>query len=299
MGLRKLLRAKLRAAAPQKKAQASPVGLQVLFPTPLGLEATPLVRLLRKQHPSLAQVRVEVRTGNLSMIMGQSVNTDLGQMARVQWGRHTVLLALFDTRIHAETLERTLEHTYQDEATRQQAEAHTAYAALSYHGEEKDPLEQYVALGMIAVAMARLGASVVLNAHAFNCYPAQKLLPLPGEDAETVLRTLPLAALFVGFLRLQVDGSAGIWMRTCAAPLMDLPDLASHARGPEESATVFLMFNNLFQAMRSSQVRFSAGDTLDDGESLWRFRKPRANEEFLHSSRMLVMEPEPSSGRLT
>jgi hypothetical protein len=59
------------------------------------------------------------------------------------------------------------------------------------------------------------------------------------------------------------------------------------------------MFNNLFQAMRSSQMRFSAGDKLDDGERVWRFRKPRASEGFLHSSRMLVMEPETPTGRLT
>jgi hypothetical protein len=257
------------------------------------------MRLLREHHPSLARVRVEVRTGSLSMIMGQSVDTDIGQMARVQWGRHTVLMALFDTRIHVEPLERILEHTYQGEAMKKQAEAHTAYAALTYYGEEKDPLEQYLALAMIAAAMARLGASVVLNANAFTCYPAQKLLPDPGEDAATLLRTLPLTALCVGFLRFLVDDTAGVWMRTCGAPLMDLPDLAFHARSPDESATVFTLFNNLFQAMRSSQVRFSAGDSLDTGEMHWRFRKPRANEGFLHSSRMLVLEPETPSGRLT
>ncbi|HYH97320.1 hypothetical protein [Hyalangium sp.] len=298
MGLRKLLRARLRAAAP-KQEQAPPVGLQVLFPNPVALTATPLVRLLQEHHPSLAQVRVEVRTGNLSMLMGQSVSTDIGQMARVQWGRHTVLLALFDTRIHAETLERILDHTYQDDDLKKHAEVHTAYAALTYRGEEKDPLEQYVALSLIAVALAHLGASVMVNAYALTCYPAQRLLPQAGEDADTVMRTLPLTALFVGFLRFQVDDSTGVWMRTCGAPQLDLPDLAFYAQGPEESATVFTLFNNLFQAMRSSQVRFSAGDKLDDGERLWRFRKPRASEGFLHSSRMIVMEPEPSAGRLT
>jgi hypothetical protein len=298
MGLRKLFRARLRAAAP-KQAQPSPIGLQVLFPTQMGLGAGPLIHLLQEQHPSLAQVRVEIRTGDLSGVMGPGLDTGFGQWVRAQWGRHTVLMAVLNKRIHPETLDWTVKTSYQDDVTKMKAQAHQAYAALSYHGEEKDPLEQYVALGMIAMAMARLGAVTVLNANASSCYPAQMLLPQPGEDADTVLRNLPLTALYVGFVRFTVENQPGVWIRTCGAPLMDLPDLAWHARGAEESADVYTLFNGLFRAMRSSQVRFHDGDTLENGDMLLRLRKPHKREGFLNSSWMIVLEPEGPAGRLT
>ena len=55
---------------------------------------------------------------------------------------------------------------------------------------------------MIAVALAPLGAIVVLNASAYTSYPAEQLPPRLGETLEEVLRTLPLMALFVGFVKL-------------------------------------------------------------------------------------------------
>jgi hypothetical protein len=105
-------------------------------------------------------------------------------------------------------------------------------------------------------------------------------------------------ALFVGFVRVQVAGVKGIWIRTCGAPLLDMPDLAMHTRDSEEGPRVFLIFKNIFAAMRESGVRFSPGDMVDDGELQWKFRKPRGKERFLHSSRMLVLEPDPHGIRL-
>jgi hypothetical protein len=221
------------------------------------------------------------------------------QMAQVRWARHTVYVAFMSVPAPPDLLEQTLEPAHYEEELKEQAEAHTAHAILVYQGEEPEPLEQYLALAKIAVALVPLGAIVVLNPGAFTSYPARDLVPRPGEELDQVLRTLPLMALFVGFVTVKVEGVEGLWIRTCGAPLLDMPDLAMHAHDHDESQRIFLIFKDLFAAMRSTKVRFSAGDMVEDNGMHWKFRKPRANEGFLHSSRMIVLEPEPPSGRLS
>ncbi|MBN1206944.1 MAG: hypothetical protein JXB05_18820 [Myxococcaceae bacterium] len=262
------------------------MSLQVVFSREVMLTADVLAHMLRECHPSLAQARVEIRTGMLGPGEGQ-----FGQMARVQWERHTVHVVFFNTPAPAEMMEHTTEFALYEEELKAQARRHVAHAILGYQGEELDPLAQYVALAKIAVALIPLGAIVVLNAGAFTSYPAEQLLPRPGEELDEVLNTLPLMALFVGFARVGVRGEEGMWIRTSGAPLLDMPDLAIHVRDYRESQRVFLIFKNIFAAMRSSGVRFSAGDMVEDEETHWKFRKPRANEGVLHSERMIVLEP--------
>jgi hypothetical protein len=289
MGLRKLFRARQRAAPAR---QELPLNLQLLFPRPLWIGAGELVSVLRELHPSLAEAQVECRTGDLGQGLG------VGQTARVQWERHTVLMGFIHSPAPAKALEWTVEPSHYDEALKAQVEAHGAHATLTYRGQETDPLEQYLALTTIAVGLTRLGAIVVTNASARASCPAQPLLPRPGEDLLEVLRTLPLTTLFVGFFQFEVKDTPGVWMRTCGAPLMDMPDLALHARSNDESRTVFYMFNDIFMAMRGAKVRFKEGDMVQLEELNWRFRKPRSKEGFLESPRMIVLEPDTSPDRL-
>jgi hypothetical protein len=265
-----------------------PLSLQLLFPGPVGLSARELGRMLGELHPSLAQARVEIRTS--------ATDTGLEQRVRVKWGQHTVHVTLVDTPIPAELMEQAVEPAHYGDELKDKAEAHTAHAVISYWGEEPDPLEQYLTLGMIAVALAPLGAIVVLNATAYTSYPIQLLVPRPGEDLDKLLRALPLTSLFVGFVTVQVEGVEGVWMRTCGAPLMDLPDLAWHAHSYDETQRMFFVFNDIFLAMRSAGVRFSEGDKVEEGELHWKFRRPHANEGVLDSPRMIVLERDPHSG---
>jgi len=268
------------------------LNLQLLFPSPPWVGASGLTSVLRELHPSLAEVRVECRTGDLGQGLG------VGQTARVQWERHTVLMAFIQTPAPAQAMEWTVELSHYDAVLRTQVATHAAHATLAYKGEESDPLEQYLALTTIAAGLARLGAIVVTNASARTSCPVQPLLPRPGEDLLEVLRTLPLTTLFVGFIKFEVEGTPGVWMRTCGAPLMDMPDLALHAQSNDESRTVFYMFNDIFMAMRGTKVRFKEGDMVQLEELNWRFRKPRSKEGFLESPRMIVLEPDTSPDRL-
>jgi hypothetical protein len=78
-----------------------------------------------------------------------------------------------------------------------------------------------------------------------------------------------------------------------------MPDLALRARSADEGRTVLYMFNDIFAAMRSAKIRFSAGDMVEGDGQYWKFRKPRASEGFLDSPRMIVLEPDSSTKRLT
>jgi len=289
MKLQELFRARRKASAPKPE----PLHLQVLFPEPLWLTADELTGRLRESHPSLALARAELMTG---AIIPDSDN--LAQLARVWWDKHTVHVGFFAEPMPPGMLQQTVDFALYDDALKARARAHTAHAVLVYKGEEKAPLEQYGVLAKIVAALVPLGAIVAVNPAGFTSYPAKDLTARPGEDLDEVLRTLPLMALFVGFARFTVQGYSGIWIRTCGAPLLDMPDLAMHTRDYEESPHAFLMFKNIFAAMRDSGVRFKEGDKVDDGEVQWKFRKPRAKERFLSSPRMIVLEPDRHGIRL-
>lgn len=289
MRLRGLFSATRKAPAPRQ----DPLHLQVLFPQPVWLTAGELTSRLRELHPSLAQAHAEMMTG--ASIPGSD---KLAQMARVRWEKHTMHVAFFSEPMPPGMLEQTVDFALLDEALKARARAHTAHAILVYKGEEQDPLEQYRVLAKLVAALVPLGAIVAVNPNGFTSYPAHDLTARPGEDLDEMLRTLPLMALFVGFVRVQVEGVKGIWIRTCGAPLLNMPDLAMHTRDHEEGPRAFLIFKNIFAAMRDSGVRFSPGDMVDDGEVQWKFRKPHRKERFLHSARMLVLEPDPHGIRL-
>jgi hypothetical protein len=96
--------------------------------------------------------------------------------------------------------------------------------------------------------------------------------------------------LFCGFVKLEVEGSQGVWMRTYGAPLMQLPDLAAHARGHEQGQRYFDLFETIFDYLRTSGCRLAQGDTMQiaDKEYL-RFRTPSADESFLTGSGDLLV----------
>jgi hypothetical protein len=285
MGQHRILQASLQAHDPQKPL---PLSLQLLFPAPIGLTSALLERTMAKLHPPLAKARVEVISGAVGAKPDQ-----FGQIARIHWGQHTVHVVSFDGKLPYEATQESVNMAHYADEVKAQAHAHTAHAVLLYRGEEKDPLEQYVALGMIAVAVGSLGASVVLNTSAYTSCPAEALLPNPGEKLDEVLRGLPLPMLFAGFARFEVEGTRGVWMRTCGAPLMNLPDLAVRARSADEGMEVFYRFHKVLHTLYTTQAKFSPGCTIEDGALNWKLRAPRPHERFLDSPKMFVLEPCP------
>jgi hypothetical protein len=283
--LKRLLSGLEAKGAPRHKRV--PLSLQLLFPGRLRLPPVVLERTLRGLHPSLAQARFELEShrGMLDATVGL-----------VAWGRHRVRVVGFNAPMPAAVVEQCVTPAHYGAALKAQARTHASHALLFYVGEEKQLLEQYVALAVVAVALAAQGALVVLNESGHTSFPAQPLVPGEGEDMMELLRTMPLTALFVGFVKMELEGVPGVWMRTHGSYQLRLPDLAWHARGHEEGREVFERFSNLLDYVRASRARLAPGHTVELGEGLWRLRAPRKDEPFLQSpGELFVLERVESS----
>ena len=260
------------------------LSLQVLFPDAFKLDSGQLVGALRSYHRSMSQARCEIdpeliREGKVLGLLG--------------WGKHVIQLVGFDAPYPADALEACVAPSHYPQELKQRARSHRAHVILYYAGWESSAFEQYVALAATAGVLARLGAIVVLNESGHTSFPAAALSGSDSEgDIMELLRAFPLSILYCGFVKLEVEGIPGVWMRTYGAALLDLPDLAAHAIGHEEGQRYFDIFENIFGYLRESGVRLAAGHTMQIAEEEYlRFRAPSEEEGFLQSdAQLLVVE---------
>jgi Domain of unknown function (DUF4261) len=193
----------------------------------------------------------------------------------------------------SEAVEACVAPSHYPEELKQRARAHKAHIILYYAGYESSPVEQYVALAATAGVLARFGAIVVLNESGYTSFRAFALSGLATEgDVMDLLRTLPLPVLYCGFVKHEVEGIPGVWMRTYGAPLLGLPDFAAHASAHHGGQRFFGMFNHVLGYLRESGAHLAAGHTLQIGEDEWlRVRHPTDGEGFLVSEgNLLVVE---------
>ncbi len=242
-----------------------PLSLQVLFEDRFRFEPGAVAKGLRSYHPSMARARCEVAP-------------ELSQKGTVfglaGWGKHVIRLVGFDLPMPAEAVETCVAPSPYPRELKERARAHASHLLLYYAGFESGPLEQYVALAAVAGVLARSGAIVVLNGAAHTSLPAAALSDQDVEgDILDVLRTLPLPILFCGFVKYDVEGVDGVWMRTYGAHLFGLPDFAAHAEGHHEGQKYFDVFSNILTYLRESGASIEAGHTLQIGEEEFlRFR---------------------------
>jgi len=252
----------------------SPLSLQVLFAEPYRLDADRLVRALKSYHASMSEARCEI-------------DAELGQegtlLGMIGWGQHVVRLVGFNAPMPVAAVETCVAPSHYPKELKDRARAHRAHVILYYAGYEASPFDRYVALAAAAGVLGRLGALVVLNESARTSCPVAVLAGADAEgDVMEFLRAFPLLLLYCGFVKLDVEGVAGVWMRTFGAPLIELPDLAAHARGHEEGQRYFDMFENIFGYLRGPGSRLALGDTMQIGEQDYvRFRAPSKDEDFL------------------
>ena len=281
-----------RFAAP---ADGLPLGLQLLFPEPPDLDPDAVATALRTYHPDLANATVELHPPAVGLVPGDGPPPSV--VGLLGWGNHVVKLIAFAAPMPYGPVETCVGPALMDPGLKAEARAHAAHVLLFYAGSHADPLERYVALGAVAGALARFGASVVLNEEARAASPAADLIPDPDEDALHTLRTLPIPYLWAGFVRMDV-GDGRPWVRTFAGPRLGLPDLAMRLAGFEETSRAFRLFAGLLGYLRQSGEAFVAGDrvNLGDGEVL-RLRAPAEPEWYLESAgTMLVLELGESPG---
>ena len=252
----------------------NPLSLQLLFPEALPLAAAALSEALQKFDRSMRGARCEIddelsREGKLFGLAG--------------WDRHVIRFVGFDAPMPPAAVEACVAPAHYPQELKARARAHRANVLLYYAGYASPPLEQYVALAAAAAAIGKHGALVVLNESAQTSLPIEILVDIGTQGKPlAMLRELPLPYLYCGFVKHEVEGQRGVWMRTYGAPLLGLPDLAAHATGHGEGQRYFDMFDNVFRYVLSSGARLSRGHTMQIGtQDYLRVRAPKISESFL------------------
>lgn len=262
----------------------NPICLQVLFPAHVEWSAERITQALRGHHRSLAGARCELEPGVASN--GQAFGL-------AGWGKHVVRLVGFNAPMPAGAVESCVAPSHYPQELKARVRAHQAHILLYYVGHDASPLEHYVALAAVAGALTKLGGLVVLNESSQTSFPLAALAPDPGDgDLIELLRTLPLCILYCGFVKHEVEGVPGVWMRTYGCPLLGLPDFAAHSAGHHEGQRYFELFENVLGYLRQSGARLAAGHTMQVGENEHlRARAPSSQEAFLQGSgELLVLE---------
>jgi hypothetical protein len=256
------------------------ISFQLLFRNRLDLEAERLQKALRQLHPDLAAARVEMLT-----VEGER-ESPTGALGLVGWGHHVVKLFGMNAPIPDGVFDLCVTPAHYHQQLKEEAKQHQSHLLLYYAGNEGDPLEQYVALGVVATALARFDALLVMNEAARASFPAEALLPEESDsDLMQLLRTLPIPLLYGGFVKLEVEDRPGVWMRTYGNSLLNLPDLAMLATGHHEGSGIFDLFANMLAYLHDSGAKFAPGHTMQIGaETYLKLRPPEPGAEYFLES---------------
>jgi hypothetical protein len=271
----------LVARRPGDPAGDAPLtALQLLLPGPLALDAPEMARALRAFSPQLGAALPQCE-------LTASEGTAL---ALVRWGLHAVQIVGIDVPMPADVVETGVAPAHYGQDLKRRARAHKAHALLYHVGEEPSPRDRYAALAAVAAALAPPG-SFILNEAAHTSLPVDVLGAMTaGGDRYAQLRSLPLLLLYAGFVKHEVEGIPGVWMRTYGNHLLRLPDLAAHADGHDLGQVVFDMFDSIMNYLLDSGASLGPGHTMQVGpDAFLRFRAPNKSESFLTGEGGLVV----------
>ncbi|HEV2836299.1 MAG TPA: DUF4261 domain-containing protein [Pyrinomonadaceae bacterium] len=258
-----------------------PLSLQVVFAEAKLPEAQRLLEALTSFHRSMRQARCEMDTD-----VAQGGN----MLGLIGWGKHVIRCVGLELPMPLQVVEACVAPSHYSAELKQRARSHKAHVLLYYVGYDPSPLEQYVALAATAAVMDQLGAIAVFNEAGNTSLPSAALADLVSDGDLENLRTLPIPLLYCGFVKHEVEGVPGVWMRTYGAPLLGLPELAAHATGHHEGQRYFAIFDNTLSYLIESGAHLAAGHTMQiETDEYLRFREPRADEAFLESEGALLV----------
>ncbi|MBA4190059.1 MAG: hypothetical protein C0467_18905 [Planctomycetaceae bacterium] len=261
---------------------AKPPAFAILFSDVPDINPDALAHILRDYHTDFAGVTAEfVREG---------ANT----LGLIGWGRHVVKVVVFNTAMPTEAVVNCVQPAHYDPQLKQEAYQHKAHALLFYAGYETDSLEQHVALAATAAGLTHFGGLVVLNELGHSSMPALALLPHEEDNRDTIgsLRKFPIPLLYAGFVKIELDGEPGVWMRTYGCEALQLPNLAIHADAHNQGGATFSLFANILAHLREKGKSFQPGDTIALGEGMYLHVRVRTQDEWFLESEgtMLVLE---------
>jgi hypothetical protein len=244
-----------------------------LLAEPQPLDSTMLTHALRKFDRCMDGARCEI---------DDELSTGGALVGLAGWGRHVIRFLGFSAPMPSDAVEACVAPAHYPQELKTRARAHRAHVLLNYAGYDPAPLEQCVALAATAAVMGQPGALVVLNESGRTSLPTQVLSDIGAQGkALAMLRALPLPYLYCGFVKHEVEGVRGVWMRTYGASRLGLPDLAAHAAGHDEGQRYLEMFDNVFRYVLDSRARLGRGHTMQIGMDYLRVRAPKLSESFL------------------
>lgn len=271
------------------RTAADPLGLQCLFDIPLDLPADGLQAAVRDYHPDLAGATVE-----LFPVPPGGKPDEPAVMGLVAWGPHVLKLVAFGHPMPPDVVKACVQPAHFAPEFKEVAYRHQSHVMLYYAGYDHDPLEQYVALAAVAGVLTMFGAVFALNEIGRTAIPSPVLMPHEEDDGNMLaaLRGLPLVLIYCGFVKLEVEGQPGVWMRTYGCHRFGLPDLALRADDHGLAQFTFELFGNALRYLRTSGHQFAVGHTMQVGEDLFlRLRARTTDEWYLESDgEMLVAE---------
>ncbi len=86
--------------------------------------------------------------------------------------------------------------------------------------------------------------------------------------------------LYCGFVKYEVEGVDGVWLRTYGGHLLGLPDLATLVNDHSGSEGVFDIFNNGLSYLLSSGAKFAVGNVMQVGEDVFMKLRAATSEEY-------------------
>jgi len=262
----------------------NPLSLQLLFRGPLPT-GDAITAAMRAYHSSMSQGRADVEVDAAT-----DSNQPGGLTGLAGWGGHVIKLAGFDQPMPSEAVEACVAPSHYGEDLKHQARAHASHLLMYYAGKELDARKQYCALAAMTGVLSNAGAMLVMNEDARTSLPATIFNSNEGDDdILEIIASLPLIVLFCGFVKYEVEGVQGVWMRTFGAHHLGLPDLAVHAGGHYEGQRYADIFGNIFEYLLESGAVLAAGHTMQIGDDAFlRCREPVESEYFLESAGELL-----------
>lgn len=239
---------------------ADPQALQLLFFDPPAFDADAVTAFLR---PHLPDATCELAPAPPGVVNADGPPATV--VGLVTFGEHTIKLIHFDAPMPYGPVEACVGPAMIPPPMKVDSKQHKSHTLLYHTGGGADPLERFVALCAVAGALARFDAIVVMNEEARAAVPAFDLIPDDGEDALNTYRTLPIPYLLGGFLKMDA-GDGGPWVRTFANHRLNLPNLARHLTGHDQTGATFQLFAGMLGYLRVMGETFTAGDTIDLGD---------------------------------
>ena len=249
-----------RKPKPDAPATSDGAALQLLLTQPLASDFGALQTQIRAHDAALKAASV---TGIGTDEVPQRGAMFVGEVA---WGAHVVHVVAMPFPMPDEVVEKCVQPASYAQEIKARVREQNAHALLNYTGKSANVHEQFVAVALVAGALSGAQGLAILNEGARTSLPATLLTDETMKPSE-FWRTLPPLYLFAGFVKYEIEGESGVWMRTHGLEKFGLPNLATLTTGHDQGEKTFGIFTNVASYMMEMGPVLAAGHTMQIAET--------------------------------